>query len=1004
MPFIPDNPKQQSGFIPDPQQPRGFVPDQPATAAPADPSLFVQGQAVEGTSQTPTSVEPAPPSDLYKAMHQGFSGWLPAKAVKAGLTIADQAGYTASQDPASMSYEIRQMVSPPANYETQNFDEGAVSLVTSFLDPTGLGIMKVGGKLVSPLLSRASTQLAKLEATSKLPVFTAPFAAPAATRITGEAGKLRPLVRAGELAAGSGVTMFAQEGLDQIDRRKFDPLALATKTVAGTVMGAGLGYGAGRLENFMAGRAHNAVATMRNIFDADEGVVVRPLKLTQGITTETGEDAKAIIQKNLDQARGLSNKMNVFESQIAAAKEAKKPAEEIAKLQRKLADTAQKFETHVGGDDYRRIMEVKKAIADSALDAGSKERLLENVISDRGVVLPHEVVAAATQIKDIGKINAGNFGLRDFPRLLESVEGQPRGPIYRAFFEPIASADAARVTEEAKLLTDWVKTADKVGLRPVGKMGGEAGEINRKLNERLFDAAEGKTLEVPLSAAEQSVVRWTRNFYDETLQRINAIRVYHNKPPIPKRSNYVTHLSEINAADQMGMDLASADLKVLKDLSFRFEKRRLNNQDFNKDLFSAVEAYAKGSMKTIHLTGARNQALAITEHLPPNLRKGALEFLNGPAFGQPDFIDAGVRDRIYGESALKISDWIKRKMGAAYIGGNLKILLEQPASAMAAVPVTGMKSAAKALPRVFSDEGDDFIKTMSRVYPYRAVTDEYFANQIRSAPGFVQKASEPVKKFWSRMMNGMDEGVFKHTWFAAYEQAKSEFRLTDAGAARYADKLSTSFHAVYKDLYRPALLRGRVKGAILPFQTFAFNLLNAYMHDTKMIGAAKGQGQSLQVAKYLGGALAANEIYQAMGLPTPFSAANTLSSIGRVQLPGAPAVKDAASVMNSAYKMVFDPDVDAEAEMARFQDATAGLGSNFVFAGRQMLKTYKGMRAVSDGYATVGRKEYDLSGQNPLENAATMAFGPSNAPAVQQQNSEEAAYKRTQVLENISRK
>jgi hypothetical protein len=993
MPFIPDNRPQQNGFIPDPQ---------PAPT-PAQDGLFVQGQAVEGTSQAPTSVEPAPPSDLGKAMQYGVSQWIPSYGIRAGLTLADQAGLTASQDPASMSYEVRQMVSAPQGYEPQNFDESAVGLATSFIDPTGLGLMKVGAKLASPLLSRASTQLAKLEASSKLPVFTAPFAAPAATRIMGEAGALRPLVRAGEAAAGAGATMFTQEALNQVDKGQFDPMALATKTVAGTVMGAGLGYGAGRLENFMAGRAHNAVATMRNIFDADEGVVVRPLKLTQGITTETGADAKAVIQKNLDQARGLSNKMSVFESQIKAAKEAAKPAEEIAKLQRKLADTAQKFETHVGGDDYRRIMEVKKAISDSALDAGSKERLLENVISDRGVVLPHEVVTAATQIKDIGKINAGNFGLRDFPRLLESVEGQPRGPIYRAFFEPIASADAARVTEEAKLLTDWVKTADKVGLRPVGKMGGAAGEINRKLSERLFDAAEGKTLEVPLSAAEQSVVRWTRNFYDETLQRINAIRVYHNKPPIPKRSNYVTHLSEINSAEQMGMDLASADLKVLKDLSFRFEKRRLGG-DFNKDLFSAVEAYAKGSMKTIHLTGARNQALAITEHLPQNLRKGALEFLNGPAFGQPDFIDAGVRDRIYGESALKIADWIKRKMGAAYIGGNLKILLEQPASAMAAVPVTGMKAALKAIPRALSEESDDFIKTMSRVYPYRAVTDEYFANQIRTAPGFVQSASEPVKKLWSRVMNGMDEGVFKHTWFAAYEQAKSEFRLTDAGAARYADKISTSFHAVYKDLYRPAMLRGRVKGAVLPFQTFAFNLINAYLHDTKMIGAAKGQSQSLQIAKYLGGAVAANEIYGALGLPTPFSAGNTLSSIGRVQLPGTPAAKDAVKVMNSAYKMVFDPDVDADAEMARLQDSAAGLGSNFIWAGRQMLKTYKGMRAVADGYATVGRKEYDLSGQNPLENAATMAFGPANAPAVKQQDAEETAYNRTQVLDNITRK
>lgn len=222
MPFIPDNPKQQSGFIPDPQQPRGFVPDQPA---PADPGLFVQGQAVEGTSQTPTSVEPAPPSDYQKAVQYGVSQWIPSYGIRAGLTLADRAGLTASQDPSSMSYEVRQMFSAPAGYEPQNFNEGAVGLATSFIDPTGLGLMKVGAKLASPLLSRASTQLAKLEATSKLPVFTAPFAAPAATRIMGEASKLRPLVRAGEAAAGAGATMFTQEALNQVDKGQFDPLA-----------------------------------------------------------------------------------------------------------------------------------------------------------------------------------------------------------------------------------------------------------------------------------------------------------------------------------------------------------------------------------------------------------------------------------------------------------------------------------------------------------------------------------------------------------------------------------------------------------------------------------------------------------------------------------------------------------------------------------------------------------------------------------------------------------
>jgi hypothetical protein len=153
--------------------------------------------------------------------------------------------------------------------------------------------------------------------------------------------------------------------------------------------------------------------------------------------------------------------------------------------------------------------------------------------------VPISLIKNATEWNDINQPQAQ---YKDFDRILEKVTGKDYDKVRPFLIE-------ARESAVTNLISEVSKYKDEVKNYIVKELGIKPGS---KASAAVMKYGEGRLSEADLKKAFpnewQNIVKandYYRSNYDKILDEVNAVLESQNKPPIPKRKNYYTHVQEI---------------------------------------------------------------------------------------------------------------------------------------------------------------------------------------------------------------------------------------------------------------------------------------------------------------------------------------------------------------------------------------------------------------------------------------------------------------------------
>lgn len=955
-----------------------------------------------------------------EAMNQGFRNTIGARVIN-------------SASPLGVAYKIatgNELIPRDENYHpagaVQNIAYYGTNLVA---DPANL----VGGAAASTALKATgladkTTRLAALSLASR----STPMAAKLTTSLGMKSGALAGAAAGGTVSALESLATAGEEG-------EIDPITGLTKIAVGTGLGGALGGLAGR---YAAGRENKALASRKLVQDAYEGNVkfskeLERLSLAQGTDGIPQEAYQARVNQNKQEMLGLHNKITVSESaqkvaleragSATTAEEATKWQNIAAKHNADIAEAQNAFNDKFGGEAYDSLMQLKRAYGKTQIKVGGKlVDAFDHAISRHGVVIDPETAKVVNALKDKTSLIGQPYMFRDPVRMIQEVEGMG-GPVQRVLFDPLSAGNNRFKERFVNLEKEFEQKARAAGIKRftwTDRVPGFGNMAARDKSARMVDVLEGRLDISKLEPAEQHVVNYMKVTYENLLNEMNSVRIANNLAPIPKRTDYFPHMVELNRAVDTGVDLGTSaaitsDPALAGKIKMRFEKARTGDAPYAKDVYTALTSYASSAYRTIHLTQARNQALALTELMDnaPQLQAKLTQFLNGPKFGGVSNTDAALLNHGMGWLVDTVEHF-GRAFGRGTIPGNLKILIDQASQTLPTAAITGPRYAAEGIAGIFGGGAPESARAASPFLNQRGIAKEAGAQFGRAQRNLVGSGLNKVEGLTRGAMEGMDSAMANFSWTAAFRQAKEKFQLSDKAAQLYADDIARSLHGIYDDLYRPLLLQSRfVKGA-WPFQTFSANLFNSLVVDTKLRGKLMGTSTPRELAKMLGTMEATNLIYKNiigvnrgpfdMGLLSPTNygqnedgqttfrdkslatfvdqkgskiLSDVLPSVGPFGFASTPAIigkaDDAWEVVRSAFKYQFDDDGDKDEQGRDLEEKLARLGSSFVSHGAQLNRVRATYRALQDGYVKLGQDEVPFSGT--MDAVKGVAFGPRGA-------------------------
>jgi hypothetical protein len=735
------------------------------------------------------------------------------------------------------------------------------------------------------------------------------------------------------------------------------------------------------------------------------------------------EDAKSA--KSLDKRlTNLETKRLGIEEQLQAAdllpENKVKLDNELLKVNTKYEQLKREGQKTLESPAYKALTEAKSALGETKIKLDGKEVLAYNkVISKQGAfvspqeieilqnqplrtipdVSPQEIAALQTEGKPVGKFASGPFSTVDHVRLLQEADGfQVRGPKYQLLFEPLEQAAVAR---ERATLTETNNFRNLVNDLQIGT-------LDTKRKELLFDVADGKiaAADANLTSNEQTFLNYIAKKYNDYLSDINAVRSKLGYEPIKARKNYITHIQEIDFYNKLGFGIDSADAtpalnKFTKKLkaAFAFEKQRLGTKAV-KDPIQAFEAYIDPAMKQKFYTEPAAVVHARTNFLTdPNLRQAQRRLVNEAFLGGLDFKDQALYEAGLAP-VLKAAETLSSITSRGVILANVKVISSQPSQILATVKETGtwptivgLKRATQAIPEELSKA--------SSFLTLRKISDDL----VPINQGILKKPAQ----FATSLLEFADKYVARASWHAGFAKAQSRGWDIEA-SVKYADDVARMLHANYNEIYKAPLTRGKVGRAAFPLTTFAFNAWNHLVRDPKVLAELKNTSRLRETMKILGAMVATNQVYEQLGIPTPFeislpenltvedvAASAKEFALGNIPLArslqyGTPSpalslvTREAQlgkeSLLKNSYLAVFSEDEEKKEEAIK---QLKKLGAPYVPGGLQAYKTLEGLNAARDGFVQYGR---DVIILDEKDKKIAPIFGVYQTPSVKKARKE----------------
>lgn len=674
---------------------------------------------------------------------------------------------------------------------------------------------------------------------------------------------------------------------------------------------------------------------------------------------------------------------------------------QLLKTQSRYEQTIREGQSTLESPAYKALTEAKTALGNKTVALDGREVTAYNkVISKQGAfVSPQEIEILQNQAKPVSKFAAGPFSPTDHLRLLQEADGfQVQGPMYKLNFEPM---EQAAISRERATLTETNNFRNMINDLGIG-------QLSKRRKEVLFDVADGKidAATAQLTDNERTFLNYMATKYSDWLTQINQVRAKLGYDPIKARKNYITHIKEFNIYDKLGFGLDSAEAgptlnKFSKKLraKFAFEKERLGGEAL-KDPIQAFEAYIDPAMKQINYTEPAAVLHARANFIAdPNLRQAQRRVINEAFLGGLDFKDQALYESGLApvvQAAENLSSIVSRGV----ILGNVKVISSQPSQVLATVKETGVWPTLIGLKRATQQVPSELSKASSFL-TLRKISDDL----VPIKQSILQKPAQ----FATGLLEFADKYVARASWHAGFAKAQSLGLDTEA-AIKYADDVARMLHANYNSIYKAPLARGKVGRAALPLQTFAFNAWNHLVRDPRVLAELKNTSRLRETMKILGAMVATNQVYDQLGIPTPFeiSLPENLTpedvavsakefALGNIPLArslqyGTPApalslvTKEAQlgkeSLLKNSYLAVFSEDEqkreDAVKQLKR-------LGAPYVPGGLQAYKALEGLNAARDGFVQYGK---DVIILNERDKSLAPVFGVYQTPSVRKARKE----------------
>lgn len=480
--------------------------------------------------------------------------------------------------------------------------------------------------------------------------------------------------------------------------------------------------------------------------------------------------------------------------------------------------------------------------------------------------------------RDINKMETNTL---DTPRIMEKVTGKDLWDdniLSDNTFGTIASADDAMFARLSKEIDDL--TANKAGIVKGSK---ESAEIHRKL-----EAGE------PLTPKEKAVGEYIHRKNDAWIAEANEMRDRLNKPRIPYRQKYYTHIIERNLlsdffkGDEKAMgNISEGQLEAIRKGDYtkgnmpfnRFAQQRLGNKT-KYDLIGNYETYLRTILREIYYTPAITHSRKFIEYSlvkQPNAYKAIDRMLNEMK-GKPSELDKDILGIVASSRPIK---YMRHKMSESALLGNLNFW---------AVNTSNFSTS-------YGELGNYMNKGLSKFLTDKTWRDFAFKNSSVLRQRTIDPDLDPSKFNQLQEMAGYITNIIEYnnvgsTYVGAYFKGKEQLGYSEAKAMKYADAIARRTQVGYKPYELNAWMRSNKGKVLSQFQTWSFNAMNHLIYDLGL-----GTIPKKVMAKFTGTVseepkirwkafltLAAtsmlmNALYKSMGLREPYSPTSALPRV-----------------------------------------------------------------------------------------------------------------------------
>ena len=537
--------------------------------------------------------------------------------------------------------------------------------------------------------------------------------------------------------------------------------------------------------------------------------------------------------------------------------------------------------------------------------------------------------------KDLTTYQAAQLSGLDPIRAAELVDGSSNGPVRRYIVEPAREAERSSKHELKRTLDTLTKISKSMG------SGSKPSELVFKYIENTLTPQEEKLITPEIRATAEYI----KSKYNYLLDKINETRRLLKKIEIPRRTDYITHIRELNILDEFYQGFSNIPEEAINVPSFaktnspyfRFALQRLGGE-FKEDAIDAFRTYADKAYSVIYHSPILKAVRPLVDRLPYNANKYFTQYLDETMAMRPVQVD-----KIIPKPLLKGMVWLRGKMGKGAIGP---------------------KYMASALLKAHRPEWRAFVEANSKMVQNRIFEidfDPTILSKVDNALGF--------------MLQWADREMVRVSWGAEFER-QLDLGSTFEDAIRKADDMAFKTQSRFNKAEIPPAFRSKVGGTFLQFQNTVNNGYNFLRFD---LGKNEGVKTKWSVFKaglmWTGTLLSLNYMYRQMGIPSPIEDVTDLIPLTSLAEYGPPvALSLPTAIIQRIVAKTPQDQVKANKAIRR---------SIFLFlpAGNQVRKTLEGIYAVSRGgkFDKRGRLQFPIRGVP--EQIRAITFGPYGTKA-----------------------